>query len=55
MEKAFAKLHGDYDTLNGGSPTLALNIITGFPVFTYFHKNWIDSPDQVELMWQEMN
>ena len=37
MEKAFAKLHGNYEIMAGGLPGMALHFITGFPVSTVRH------------------
>ena len=33
IEKAYAKLHGNYDHLNGGSEAEALEELTGFVLF----------------------
>jgi calpain-15 len=38
MEKAFAKLHGNYDCMAGGKPGMALHMITGFPVYEVSHE-----------------
>ena len=36
IEKAYAKLHGNYDHLNGGSEAEALEELTGFVPFNFF-------------------
>lgn len=39
MEKAWAKLHGDFESMEGGKPGMALHMITGFPVYEVNHKD----------------
>lgn len=39
LEKAFAKLHGNYDVMQGGKAGMALHIMTGFPEMDYMHGN----------------
>ena len=40
IEKAYAKLHGNYDHLNGGFEAEALEELTGFVPFCFFFKNF---------------
>lgn len=39
IEKAFAKLAGSYEKINGGYPSLALVVLTGCENIEYFNKN----------------
>ena len=39
LEKAFAKLHGNYDVMQGGKAGMALHMMTGFPEMDYMHGN----------------
>jgi hypothetical protein len=39
LEKAFAKLHGNYDVMQGGKSGMALNLLTGFPSCDFLHTN----------------
>jgi len=39
LEKAFAKLHGNYDVMSGGKPGMALHLLTGFPEYDFLHAN----------------
>ncbi|KAF8318702.1 cysteine proteinase [Clavulina sp. PMI_390] len=49
LEKAYAKLHGDYASLNGGRAGECIEDLTG-GVSTYIHINDILDPDQ---FWEE--
>ncbi|ORC84774.1 calpain family cysteine protease-like protein, partial [Trypanosoma theileri] len=42
LEKAYAKAYGSYAAISGGSPTYALQDLTGSPSF-YFKKLWNDA------------
>jgi calpain-15 len=37
MEKAFAKLHGNFDVMQSGKSGMALHLITGFPEYDFLH------------------
>jgi hypothetical protein len=39
LEKAFAKLHANYDVMAGGKSGMALHMLTGFPETDYMHDN----------------
>ena len=39
MEKAYAKIHVNYENLIAGSPLEAMRILTGMPTFTTWHAN----------------
>ena len=39
LEKAFAKLHANYDVMQGGKSGMALHLLTGFPDTDYLHGN----------------
>lgn len=39
LEKAFAKLHGNYDVMQGGKAGMALHLLTGFPEYDFLHAN----------------
>ena len=51
LEKAFAKLHGNYEHLIGGDPREASRSLTGSPSLQYVHTK----PDiDVDFIWQEL-
>ena len=37
LEKAFAKLYGNYELLNGGWMGMAIQTMTGAPFYEYYH------------------
>jgi len=37
IEKAFAKLHGNYETIIAGDPAHSIEVMTGAPSMTYNH------------------
>jgi len=37
IEKAFAKLHGNYETIIAGDPAHSIEVMTGAPSTTYSH------------------
>jgi len=37
LEKAFAKLHGNFDVMQGGKSGMALHLLTGFPEYDFMH------------------
>lgn len=51
IEKAWAKVAGNYELANGGYLENALRSLAGVPVFTYWGENIIDDTD-AKKMWQ---
>jgi hypothetical protein len=47
IEKAFAKIHGNYESIESGDPRTSIDILTGAPYKSYFHNPNIDSKDTV--------
>ena len=53
MEKAWAKIAGNYELSNGGYLESGLRSMTGTPVFTYWGNDYQDSNDSATL-WGTM-
>ena len=51
IEKAWAKVAGNYEIANGGYLENALRSLAGVPVFTYWGEDIIDDSD-AQKMWQ---
>ncbi|KPI90319.1 putative calpain-like cysteine peptidase putative cysteine peptidase Clan CA family C2 [Leptomonas seymouri] len=47
LEKAYAKVHGSYASIIGGSPLHALQDLTGFPVYS-FNNTWREAVNDEE-------
>eukprot|EP01062_Namystynia_karyoxenos_P006495 TRINITY_DN12281_c0_g1_i1.p1 TRINITY_DN12281_c0_g1~~TRINITY_DN12281_c0_g1_i1.p1 ORF type:complete len:942 (+),score=297.25 TRINITY_DN12281_c0_g1_i1:109-2826(+) len=52
LEKAYAKLHGNYQELAGGDPAVALSDLTGFPCITFTDPKWpsMNLPEDADLV-----
>ena len=51
LEKAFAKLHGNYEHLIGGDPREAARALTGAPSIQYMHSKIAITED---FLWKEL-
>lgn len=51
LEKAWAKVHGSYERIEGGDPQLTVRDLTGAPGETYNLKTGKQTPDEV---WQNL-
>lgn len=51
LEKAFAKIHGNYDHLTAGDPRSAARALNGSPSIQYPHSK---STSTVDFIWNEL-
>jgi len=49
IEKAFAKFHGNYKHIIGGSPEVAIRTLIGGPTTHYKHKSL-----EAEILWEKL-
>ena len=54
MEKAWAKIGGNYELSNGGYLESALRSVAGVPVFTYWGSDFTTT-DEAMTLWETMN
>lgn len=54
LEKAFAKLHGNYGATEGGKSGMALHILTGQPSYDLLHENLDQDKESHELNIEEL-
>lgn len=57
LEKGFAKLHGNYDVMQGGKAGMALHILTGYPEMDYMHGNLshlTETNQALDDLWHKM-
>jgi len=57
LEKGFAKLHGNFDVMQGGKAGMALHILTGYPGMDCMHSNLShlkESNAALDKLWSRM-
>jgi hypothetical protein len=47
IEKAFAKIHGNYESIESGDPRTSIDMLTGAPYKSYTHNPAFDTADTI--------